>query len=273
MQQGLLDLGIKVDHSEKSYVSRMNYRFPLKLMRPFYLDDMGTAFVYVFDTAGGMLAGDRADYSINVEKGARLYLTNASTSKIYQMPEGKAYIKQDFQVGENASFECFPEAIALFRESDLETQTRIDAHPNSVLAYCEMYASGRKNKGETFEFRSLSNRLDLYIGGKLAIWEQYQLNMEREQFARLGYLEGFSHWGNLYLYAGNDQASNIAQLKDYLLKKDRLPVKIGCSLHPSGVITVKVLSNYYEEMKELFNDIWAFMRPLMLKGELPYIRK
>ncbi|WP_028391933.1 urease accessory protein UreD [Bacillus cihuensis] len=273
MQEGMLELGIKVDQNEKSYISRMNYRFPLKVMRPFYMDDMGTAFVYVFDTAGGMLAGDRADYSISVEDCARLYLTNASTSKIYQMPEGKAFINQHFHVGENASLECFPEAITLFRQSELETQTRIDVHPKSVLAYCEMYSSGRKSTGESFEFRSLSNRLHLYIGGKLAIWEQFRLNMEREQFARLGYLEGYSHWGTLYLYAGQGKADSIRRLQEYLSTKDRLSVRAGCSLHPSGVITMKVLSSNYEEMTELFNDVWSFMRPLMLKGELPYIRK
>ncbi|WP_026221638.1 hypothetical protein, partial [Bacillus sp. 37MA] len=92
-------------------------------------------------------------------------------------------------------------------------------------------------------------------------------------FARLGYLEGYSHWGNLYLYAGQGKADNIAGLQEYLSTKDRASVRSGCSLHPSGVITIKALSSNYEEMTELFNDVWSFMRPLMLKGELPYIRK
>lgn len=273
MQQGLLDLNINVDQNEKSYISQMNYRFPLKLMRPFYLDDMGTAFVYVFDSAGGMLAGDRADYSINVGEGAKLYLTNASTAKIYQMPTGKADISQEFYLGENSSLEFFPEAITLFRQAELDTKTTIHVHPNSVLAYSEMYTSGRKNIGESFDFRSLSNRFDLYIGGKLAIWEQYRLSMKREQFARLGYLEGFTHWGNLYLYSSSNQTENHTLLNQYLSNKERFSIQAGCSLHPSGVISVKALSYNYEELKELFNDIWSIMRPIMLRGELPYIRK
>ncbi|WP_339226181.1 urease accessory protein UreD [Oceanobacillus sp. FSL K6-2867] len=270
--QGKLELEIKVDQEEKSTISRMNYRFPLKVMRPFYMDDIGTAFVYVFDTAGGMLAGDSSEYSIYIKKGAGLYLTNASTAKIHPMPEGNAHINQYFKIEENASLECFPEGTMLFRDSELKTQTHIHAHRNSVVAYCEMYASGRKNTGETFEFRSLTNRIHLYIGGVLAIWEQSRMDMEREQYARLGYLEGYSHWGNLYLYAGHDHDNHLTELQTYLSTFDG-PVRIGCSLHPSGVITLKALSYNYDEMKKAFNDIWSFMRPLMMKGELPYIRK
>lgn len=80
------------------------------------------------------------------------------------MPEGNAHINQYFKIEENASLECFPEGTMLFRDSELKTQTHIHAHRNSVVAYCEMYASGRKNTGETFEFRSLTNRIHLYIG-------------------------------------------------------------------------------------------------------------
>ncbi len=94
--RGTLDLGITANRRNQSFISRMNYTFPLKVLRPFYLDGIGTAYIYLLDTAGGMLAGDSLDYRIRVEDGARLYLTNASASKSYVMNGGGAQVHQFF---------------------------------------------------------------------------------------------------------------------------------------------------------------------------------
>lgn len=273
MQQGLLKLGIRKDHRAKSFVSQMQYKFPLKVMSPFYLDRRGTAFIYVFDTAGGMLSGDSADYEIQVEDGAGLYLTNSSTSKIYPMPEGTAYVGQRFRVGQGASLENFPEAVMLFKQSHLNMETKIELTSDSVLAHSEVYASGRKGMGESFQFRGVSNQFKLYIDGKLSLWEKYRLDMTQGNYEKLCYLEGYTHWGSLYMYASGEQAMRLEWLREHLGERYADEMKLGCSLHPSGVITVKALANSDEAVKACFHDIWSFMRPHLLKGELPYIRK
>ncbi len=271
--QGKLDLSITANRRNRSFISRMNYIFPLKILRTFYLDGIGTAFVYVLDTAGGMLAGDSLDYQIRVDEGAHLYLTNASTAKSYSMPDGDARINQYFSIGRNASMEFFPEEVMLFKDTSMETVTRIDADCDSVFAFCEMYAGGRKHAGELFQFRSMVNRFEINIGGKQAIWEKYRLDGYKLQIGRYGYLEEYTHWGNLYIYANEESTSMLQTVHECLTGINRYGVWAGCSLHPSGVIIIKALSSEYEAVKECFQQVWSRLRPLMLKEELPYIRK
>lgn len=210
---GNLDLNITTNRRDRSFISKLKYSFPFKILRPFYLDGIGTAFVYVLDAAGGMLGGDSLDYHIRVNDGARLYLTNASTGKLYQMSDAHARIDQQFSIGSNASLEFFPEAIMLFKDTSVETVTRIEAEHDSTFAFCEMYAGGRKHAGELFQFQSIVNRFEIIIDGKLAIWEKYRVEGEKLRVGRLGYLEGYTHWGNLYLYskAGSTDIIRILQ--------------------------------------------------------------
>lgn len=191
--RGTLDLGITANRRNQSFISRMNYTFPLKVLRPFYLDGIGTAYIYLLDTAGGMLAGDSLDYRIRVEDGARLYLTNASASKSYVMNGGGAQVHQFFfrrTAGQHGVF--FPEEVMLFKDTTLETATRIEAERDSVFAFCDMYACGRKHKGERFEFRSMGNLLEIVIDGKLAVWEKYRVDGHRLQSGQPGYLEEYT---------------------------------------------------------------------------------
>lgn len=270
---GNLDLNITTNRRDRSFISKLKYSFPFKILRPFYLDGIGTAFVYVLDAAGGMLGGDSLDYRIRVNDGARLYLTNSSTSKLYQMSDGQARINQQFSIGNNASLEFFPEAMMLFKNTSVETVTRIEAEHDSIFALCDMYAGGRKHAGELFQFQSIVNRFEIIIDGKLAIWEKYRVEGEKLRVGRLGYLEGYTHWGNLYLYSKAGSTDIIRILQEYLSGMNRQGVWAGCSLHPSNVITVKALSSEYEAVKDCFQQVWSRIRPLMLKEELPYIRK
>jgi urease accessory protein len=270
---GKLDLNITANRRDRSFISRMNYLFPFKILRPFYLDGIGTAFVYVLDAAGGMLAGDHLDYRIRVNEGAHLYLTNASTAKSYPMSDGHAKIDQYFSIGKNASLEYFPEEIMLLKDTSVEVNTRIDGDRDSVFAFCEMYAGGRKHAGELFQFRSMMNRFEIIIDGKLAIWENYRLDGEKLRVGRLGNLETYTHWGNLYMYANDGSAGMLQIVQECLAEINGHAIWVGCSLHPSSVITVKALSLEYEVIKDCFQKVWARLRPLMLKEELPYIRK
>lgn len=268
-----LNMDVHLNSKGKSFISKMNYSFPLKIMRPFYLDRMGTAFLYVMDCAGGMLSRDRIDYDINVDAGAHLYLTNASASKIYCMTVGSAEVHNHFQVGADASLEYFPEEVMLFKDSSLESVTHIHLHPSSVLAFSEVYSAGRKSYGELFQFREMINHFKITIGQQLAIWEKYKLDPEKIRYSNLGYMDNYTHWGSLYLYANIDQKAILQEVRECLPQDRNRMLWSGCSLQPSGVIVVKVLAAQYEVIKQLFHAVWTRLRPLLLKEGLPHIRK
>jgi urease accessory protein len=270
---GRLHLKIQVNPKGKSFISRMNYSSPLKVMKPFYLDQIGTAFLYVMDSAGGMLSKDQLYYEIRVDEGAHLYLTNASTSKIYSMPDGCAFIHNHFIVEKGASLESFPEEVMFFKESSLESFTHIQLHTDSVLAFSEIYSSGRIGYGESYQFRHVRNQFEIRINEKLAVWEQYTLDPENVEYGNLGYMDGFTHWGSLYLYANVSHAALLNEVRECLSAYQLHEFRVGCSLHPSGIITLKAIGSQYEAIKQCFHQVWTRLRPILLKEGLPHIRK
>jgi len=271
--KGQLRLRVSAEDNGRSFLSGAHCAFPVKIMRPFYLDAAGTAFVYAVDAAGGLLGGDTIDYEIRVDDGARLYFTNASTAKAHPMPRDSAVVRTKLSVGEKAGLEYFPEASMLFRETTMTAVTRIEAAESSVFACWDIVASGRKHSGEQFQFRKFENELAIRIGGRLVLWETYRLEGDTLRGGTPGILDEYTHWGSLYVYGQGDPSLLLESARDGLEAAHREGVFGGCSLHPSGVLIVKALGNTCEDIKSCFHAAWARLRPILLQEELPDVRK
>src|SRR5262249_56331930 len=71
------------------------FQVPLQVLRPLYLDDVGTAYVYLVSPCGGVVGGDTYDISVVVEAGARACLTTPSATNPYPSPAAPAHTRLD----------------------------------------------------------------------------------------------------------------------------------------------------------------------------------
>ncbi|WP_209123849.1 urease accessory protein UreD [Alkalihalobacillus sp. BA299] len=268
---GRLNLTVKLSE-EKSILSNLNFSSPVKVMRPFYLDDIGTAYLYIMDISGGMLSNDTLDFDIRVEKDSHLYITNNSATKIHPMEEGFATINNYFLIKEGASLEYFPEEITLYKDSSLKTSTIIDLHEHSCIAASEILFMGRKNYGEVLNFKNLTSHFEIRMKGNILLFERFNMDPQKENYKGLGFMENYSHYGSLYLYSPQNDRALLETIRSSL-ENSHENAHIASSLHHSGVIVIKALSNNHYSIKALFKLIWQHVRPKLLKERLPYIRK
>ena len=83
--EGILDVVLQARNGHT--VLRECYaQAPLKLLRPIYPDDTGTAYLYVLNPCGGIVGGDTYRITVRVGTGARAYLTTQAATLLYAAP-------------------------------------------------------------------------------------------------------------------------------------------------------------------------------------------
>ncbi|MCM3763145.1 urease accessory protein UreD [Alkalihalobacillus oceani] len=268
---GRLNLTV-LSSEKKSILSNLTFSSPVKVMRPFYLDTIGTAYLYMMDISGGMLAHDTLVCDIKIKENSHLYLTNNSATKIHPMEDGYATMTNFFDVEQGASLEYFPEEITLYKNSSLNTNTIIDLHEHSCVAASEILFLGRKNFGEFLHFSNLTSNLEIRMNGNVVLFERFNISPQNKDYLGLGFMEDFSHYGSLYIYSFENNRDLVENIR-HSIKDITEKMNIACTLHHSGVIVIKALANNHYSIKTAFKIIWENVRPQLLKEGLPYIRK
>src|SRR5437867_13085287 len=80
--EGVLHLVLR-RAGQRTVLQEGYFQVPLQVLRPLYLDDVGTAYVYLLSPCGGVVGGDVYSMTVVVEAGARAGLTSPSASRLY----------------------------------------------------------------------------------------------------------------------------------------------------------------------------------------------
>jgi urease accessory protein len=172
MLHGRLHLVCAADPSGKSYLRSQSFRAPVHLSKP-HLDE-GHLVVNAVNPTAGLFAGDRIDFDISVETGARMLLTAPSASRAHRVKDGAgALVEQRFRVARGAWLEVWPEifipqAGCRYRQ---RTEARVDEGGEMMLI--EMIAPGRTASGELFAFAELNWDSSFYLADDLIARERY----------------------------------------------------------------------------------------------------
>src|SRR5713226_5007199 len=80
--EGVLHLVLR-RAGQRTVLQECYFQVPLQVLRPLYLDEVGTAYVYLVSPCGGVVGGDAYSLTVVVEEGARACLTTPSATKLY----------------------------------------------------------------------------------------------------------------------------------------------------------------------------------------------
>ena len=129
---------------------------PLKASRELYEGDDPTATVYVMESSGGMVAGDRNDITIRLLSGSKARIIQQSALKVYRSHTGETCVQSiDVELAEEARLEWMPEVIIPFTDSKFQMETTIHLTKGATLLWGEILAPGREMRGEVFDLSSL----------------------------------------------------------------------------------------------------------------------
>ena len=265
LNRGVVELSLRRS-GPRTVVQDAYFRTPLQIMRPYYLDDSGTAYIYLLSPGGGVVGGDRYAITVTLEAGARACMTTASATKLYASPDSMARQRFEAILQAGAVFEYLPEQIIPFARSAFQQDMTVRLGSGALAVLAEIVAPGRLARGEAFAFCDYSSGLSVTDAqGRALLRERTRLQPLRwDAGSGLGLLEGFSYLGTLYVLSASHSAPR--ELADALhgLVADRPRCIGGVTALEWGGVVVRLLAEDHATISRTLHVVWDRVRRCLL---------
>lgn len=249
--RGYLRLVCGLDDLGKSTLTSQSFRAPMHLSKPWL--DGETLVVNAVNPTAGLLTGDSVETQVKVESGASLLFTTPSASRAYRTLAGTIELTQDFAVAAGGRLEVFPEMFIPQAGASCAQRTRVDIESGGEMLWIDVVAPGRVAMGESFEYRLLDWRMDVFLDRKQVVRERSVLEPGKPNLNALRKVFPNAYYGSLYWIGGKaDGASDILKRITALQSGD---VWVGASRLCGGGLTVKILAANSPAMRQAIHEI------------------
>lgn len=238
---------------------------PLQVLRPVYLDDTGTASIYLLNPCGGVVGGDTYRITVHLQPGARAHLTTPSATKLYATQAAVAQQCIDFTLDAGAVLTYLPEQTIPFAHAAFQQQITVRLGPDVCAFLGEILAPGRLARGEAFAYREYSSTLHVEdTQGKVVLVERMRLQPQQQPLQGLGLLEGYAYLGTFYaLSSGAAIAPHLADDVHALLASRPRLLGSATQLAQGGLV-VRLLAMDHTSVSQTLYDVWNVLHQRML---------
>jgi len=243
VQEGRVDLII----GPAGTVERRLCSHNLSLSRPLYPEG-DLPHIFLINTSGGLVQGDRLNVGIKVKDDGRAHLTTQSANRIYRMEAGCAVQQTELAVGERAFLEYLPEPNIPYKGSRLVQLTKIDLRLSSTFFGQDIMLPGRYASGEEFECDLYHSGTEILIDGKTALIDTIILEPGLRTAEKPGIMGCHRFMANLYVY-----------MQDYSVLSDMLGDTPHC-ITPKGVLLVRMIDEDWLTLKDKIERVWGCFR-------------
>jgi len=243
---------------------------PLKVLKAFYPEGESIAHLYILNSTGGILQGDRMDIKIHLAADAEAVVLMPAATKIHPCPSGDARQKMQFRLDAGAVLEYLPEPLLPFSEAAFFQETAIFIEAGASFFWGDILGPGRLAKGESFAYRLFENRMYIRDGAGLIAQEVFQIAPSSTAVDGLAVMEGKSHMGSLYVICPEDK---IETLLKAFREIGEGPVYWGASLLSRRGLFVRALADETPSLQTLFFKLWGIFRKIVLGRSLPPVRR
>ncbi|WP_269927973.1 urease accessory protein UreD [Kocuria massiliensis] len=200
---GKLRLGIRVRNG-RSYAADQYHENALRVLKPLYLDDSGQVVYTMVNPGGAYLGADVYEIDVDIGANASLLLTTQSATKVYKTPQGPARQRQRIRLAPGSVLESVPDQVIVYREGRYLQETVVDMDPTATLLMGEIVTPGWSPTGVSFAYEELRMRTEIRaeLDGRtrrLAVDNLRIKPGEGPDVAGIGFMEGYSHTGQLLL--------------------------------------------------------------------------
>lgn len=171
---GQLGLRAALRDDGRTGLAAQGFRAPFHLSKPYWEAAAGVLLVQVVNPTAGILAGDRLESEIAVERGAALLVTTPSATRIFTMePGGAAESRQAFTVAADGWLEVAPEPLVPHRGARFRQVTTVEVAPGGGLYFVEQLQPGRvAHREDAWRWARLGLELEVRLGGELILRER-----------------------------------------------------------------------------------------------------
>jgi len=224
-------------------------------------------YLMVMSSSPGLLDQDEYAIEVDVQSGAELVLQSQAYQRIFKM-KGSASINQQVSLAENATLYYVPHPVVPHKGSTLISQTSIYLRENAALMFADILTCGRKLSGESFEYSSFRNRVELFYRSKLIYKDNIVIEPKQANISAIGQLEGFSHQAGFLIADTSERLHMILEPLYDLLKSESL-VSFGITRAHNNLIAGRILGNGGERLYQLLKRMEALVRLTKRKQSVP----
>lgn len=131
--------------------------------------------IVFLNTSGGLTAGDRLDYGVQLGAGMRAGATTQTAERAYRAEGGRARARVTLELGPGASLTWLPQETILFDGSALSRQTCVSLAADAWYLGVETVVLGRAAMGETVTRLMLDDTRTIHRGGRLLLADPFRL--------------------------------------------------------------------------------------------------
>ncbi|GAA4832780.1 hypothetical protein GCM10023310_07710 [Paenibacillus vulneris] len=282
---------VSASFTDVNGVTRLGDRYhsyPLKIAKAFPFDE-GQLGVYLMDASPGIMSGDAYELDWRFGQNTKVYVTNQSYTKVhprFRDAEGQGLHEpsrqtQKLHLMEGSYVEYMPEPLMLYKDACFNSLTEVRMEKSSTLIASEMVCPGRTHRGELFEYEQYKNEFHVYYDDEWIFCGRQRIQPSVQSLKGIGSWGNYTHYGTLYVFSEEADASFAEALLEYLDQITGLAapaprmsslfygVSRSCRL---GVL-VSVLGFKGYEVQEFLEKAWRFSRSRIFSAEPLVIRK
>lgn len=266
---------LKLDICRKNGQSVSNdiyFQGAFKLMRPQYMDNTGQVMYCLLNPGGGYLDGDRYQINLNIRENADLYLTMQSATKIYKTPKDVVKQSSVINIKENGILEYPADPIIPFEKATYSQNQTINLTTSSSLFTSEIITPGWSLDQKGFQYNRVNLFNQVYYNGRLAVTDNLVFEPRIEDLSGIGFLNGYSHYGSVYLI--NPQVNrNFEETLENELTTAFSATCIGVSMLSFPGLALRILGQSTPEVQAVIDACQYAFRRELLKRENELFKK
>lgn len=238
---------VKKGASGKTIIESMFFTPPLKIIAPFYENDM--ANIMLLNVSAGLMAGDMQTINFDIDTQARVKITSQSYEKIHNTQDSLAMRNTTLNLANDALLVYTPLPCIPFANSSFKNTTTIYLQEDSKLYYGEIFCAGRIARDEIFAFKHFHQRLFIYQNNALIFYDNMNLKPDSINLRSICAFHTFTHYLHFVIY---DKNANIEKLQSII---EDSKTYTALSLH-NDMIIIKALANESEDLLELQKKLY-----------------
>lgn len=232
---------------------------PLKASRALYIEGTEKATVFLMESSGGLVAGDKNNYNVSIENDTDVVLKPQSATKVYPSFNDKpSHQTITITIGENAKLEWDHEEIIPFESARFKGKTTIHMEASSSVIWSEIIYSGRDKRGERFAFLECNTHFELWMANDCIVYDALTLKPESQDLKQISVLEHFNYIGNVWVILPLDRTISDIGIHAFLVQKQTH--KSGVSKLNGNYILIRWLSNDLPLLKREIKDVTEHLK-------------
>jgi urease accessory protein len=209
---------------------------PLRVRFPRIREDRLEAIL--INTAGGIVGGDRLEFSIETREDAALTMTSQAAEKIYRSSGLTSRISVSLKAERGSELFWLPQETILFDRARVEREIEADVASDAKLAICEAVVFGRDAMGEKVERGRLRDRWRVRRDGKLIFADALILDGDiKSVLSRAATMNGWIAMATMVCVAA-DAGEKLDAVRDALTDEG---IEAGASAF-DGILVARILA-------------------------------